>query len=159
MVFHKKITFVSCCMCGAMFYLQGRCNSLPMTKTLHTESNNSSMPIFKQQAQLPEDVQAENKKLIIIEKTIGQKFIIELPANPTTGYSWYWLINESFDQLPVKLSRAEYVAEKTGLVGSGGVMKFTFDAHKAGSTSLVVVYKRRWENTDLDRREYEINVK
>lgn len=89
---------------------------------------------------------------------VGQKFVIELPANPSTGYSWYWLVNEPTKEMPVELIKQEYRANKR-LAGSQDVMRFTFQAHHEGLTTIVLYKKRIWQkNSDADMRRYEVNV-
>jgi inhibitor of cysteine peptidase len=72
----------------------------------------------------------------------GSKFMIELEANPTTGYSWQ-LSAPPGDQ--VSLIDQDYTPTGQQQPGSGGVQQFTFEAKTAGKTTLAFDYVRPWE--------------
>jgi len=66
-----------------------------------------------------------------------------LDANATTGYEWR-LANPVDDSL-IDLVSSEYVADNTGLVGSGGRSVWTFKASRAGKAQISFKYIRPWE--------------
>jgi predicted secreted protein len=74
---------------------------------------------------------------------VGDRLIVRLKSNPTTGYSW----------MAVKLSSAalkqvgkpKYESDPDPKPGSGGTDVFTYDAAKAGKATLVFTYQRPWE--------------
>jgi inhibitor of cysteine peptidase len=72
----------------------------------------------------------------------GKRFMIELEANPTTGYTWQ-VSAAPGDQ--VRLVDQDYTPTGTQQPGSGGVQQFTFEARSAGSTTLAFDYVRPWE--------------
>jgi len=78
-----------------------------------------------------------------VEVRNGGQIIIRLDGNPSTGYTWEakdldtTLFNQAGD--PV------FSSSSPGLVGSGGVLTLTFNALKAGSSQLTLIYHRPWE--------------
>ncbi len=76
-----------------------------------------------------------------IRVTIGNKFVIILDSNATTGYSW---------QAPertttVSLNAHRYEAPQSPLPGAGGREHFEFTVRSAGKENLVFNYVRPWE--------------
>ena len=90
----------------------------------------------------------------------GQTHIIELPSNPTTGFSWYLK-----DKLPVKsivgIQKTGYEPEKTGLVGSGGTQFWNIRARRQGTIHVTFEYKRPWEKgtEPAETKEFVIEIK
>ena len=78
-----------------------------------------------------------------VEVQDGGQIIIRLEGNPSTGYTWEAkdldtsLFNQAGD--PV------FSSSSPGLVGSGGTLTLTFNALKAGSSQLILIYHRPWE--------------
>lgn len=99
-------------------------------------------------------VSAEN-----IETTVGKTFTVELPENPTTGYTWFWQVSDDVHKRLVELIRKEYVPQQPGMVGSGGTAKFTFKAMHVGSSPVILTLKRIWHmNSDQDQKRFDVNV-
>ena len=69
----------------------------------------------------------------------GEQFIIALSANPSTGYSWSAVGNDTVKQVGSK-----QVAGGT-MPGAGGTQEITFRATATGSTTLVLNYARPFE--------------
>ena len=67
----------------------------------------------------------------------GEEFTIVLDSNPTTGYHW-----EIVDELSASLEfiSKDYINDKPGAVGSGGVDVWTFKAISAGETQVTLGY-------------------
>ncbi len=86
----------------------------------------------------------------------GQTLVVTLEGNPTTGYSWE--AAEPLDEQVLRqVGEAEFKAESEAL-GAGGVQTLRFEAVKAGTTTLKLVYHRPWEE-DVDPLEtYSIQV-
>jgi predicted secreted protein len=85
----------------------------------------------------------------------GDKFKIEVESNLSTGYGWHII---SFNEDILKLISSEFVAKLTNQIGSSGIERFNFEAKKAGTTSVQMVYKRAWEEQAMKLKEYFINV-
>jgi len=70
----------------------------------------------------------------------GDKLVVRLAGNETTGYRW----GIKSRPAALKLVSAKYVPSPPGRVGEGGVKTFRFVA-RSGSGDLKLVYKRSWE--------------
>jgi inhibitor of cysteine peptidase len=103
-------------------------------------------------------VQKNQKFDYIIDK--NEVLEIKLESNPTTGYSWKWMQNESTKILDS--IGAIYVPTKVsnGVVGSGGVEIFKFKANKSGIDSLKFEYCRPWEqHSTVTVKKFIVKVK
>jgi len=77
----------------------------------------------------------------------GKTFIIALPSNPTTGYSWS--LSQAGDPEKVSMVTDFYLSEPPAdqiLVGQGGKHYWQFKTLQPGSTKLELVYARPWES-------------
>lgn len=76
-------------------------------------------------------------------------FIINLAANPTTGYQWSVM---QFDKNLLTLTSSVYQRANTKLIGAGGNMVFTFSLNKGKmypqATELFFKYARPWDKND-----------
>ncbi len=89
-----------------------------------------------------------------IQVKVGEEFIIELNANPTTGYDWECTSVYEWIQLMDKT----YVADTPVLTGAGGTDSFVFKAHGEGTATLDFVYKRSWETTSAEQKTFTVEV-
>ncbi|TIC87244.1 protease inhibitor I42 family protein [Crenobacter intestini] len=73
----------------------------------------------------------------------SQALLVELPAQPSTGYGWSWRMRGSAlleaDGEPV------FLPEKPGLAGGRGLEQWTLRARTRGQGVLVFEYRRPWE--------------
>lgn len=83
----------------------------------------------------------------------GETFTVKLDENPTTGYSWNMTVGDG-----LKIVNDRYVANNTGLVGSGGYHIWTIQATKAGTYKVAGVYKRPWEPLTGKEQKYSLSV-
>jgi inhibitor of cysteine peptidase len=89
----------------------------------------------------------------------GQQFLVSLPANPSTGYSW------NVTSLPSVLETAgvpSFVQNSTkkdpkAVVGAAGTVTLTFRAKSAGNGTLVLGYMRPWESVPPEQT-YTLHV-
>lgn len=76
------------------------------------------------------------------------RFLVSLPANPTTGYQWSI---KGYDRNVINLIHSEYRAGNPKLIGSGGTMYYTFEvistADLPETTVITFDYGRPWEKT------------
>ena len=78
----------------------------------------------------------------------AERKTIELKGNPTTGYSWFYEIEEDVKYLGAK-----------GMVGAPSLFTYTVTARKAGTTKITFEYKRPWETQPaLETKVYEVSV-
>lgn len=71
----------------------------------------------------------------------GERFVITLGSNATTGYSWQAPERTSV----VSLTSHRYEAPASSLAGAPGKEHFEFTARSPGKESLVFHYLRPWE--------------
>lgn len=74
------------------------------------------------------------------------RFIISLPSNPTTGYSW---TVKKYDNTLLTVLSSQFFRAKTKMMGASGQTVFNF-AIKPGitlpaSTQILFLYARPWE--------------
>ncbi|BAQ35172.1 protease inhibitor I42 family protein [Dehalococcoides sp. THU3] len=92
----------------------------------------------------------------LIECRAGDEFIVALPANPSTGYSW------EFQSASSKV----YLVEKTytpdnadnTLVGGGGTEYFRLKALDIDETELWFYYSRPWDSVPLETLVINLKV-
>jgi inhibitor of cysteine peptidase len=89
-----------------------------------------------------------------ITAKVGEKFNIDIPSNPTTGYTW---VVEN-DQQKLKLISRDMIMVDSKNLGSKGTERFIFEALSEGETSVYMKYKRPWENVSLSENIYKIQI-
>jgi inhibitor of cysteine peptidase len=97
----------------------------------------------------------DDEKLVTLN--IGDKLVIKLPGNYTTGYQWE-VIKGYDDDIIRQEGKGEYKPEKTDRVGAGGTAIFTFTAVGTGRTDINMEYKRPWEKNGDVPEDFEITV-
>jgi inhibitor of cysteine peptidase len=78
-----------------------------------------------------------------LEVAKGDPLTITLDANPTTGFQWQ--LAQPLDEKVLKLVTHAFQRPATSGVGAGGTDVWTFKAIGAGSTAIVLEYRRPWE--------------
>lgn len=73
----------------------------------------------------------------------GQKLIVSLPSNPTTGYRWQ--AREISGEQLKSLGPEVFSSPKNDLVGGDGISTWRFQADQRGSGRLYLTYERPWE--------------
>ncbi len=73
----------------------------------------------------------------------GQKLIVSLPSNPTTGYRWH--AREISGEQLKSLGPEVFSSPKNDLVGGEGISTWRFQADQPGSGRLYLTYERPWE--------------
>ena len=106
-----------------------------------------------------EDVRLTLEKDKNIELYKGQTLIVELKANPTTGYQWQ-VLEEANEGVLLQKGEGEYVPyyAKPRIRGSGGTQIYRFQALNKGDATLVFEYRRPWEEKEPARR-YIVHIK
>lgn len=99
---------------------------------------------------MPRSYQREHQQISVSQ---GEAFVIELAANPTTGYEW----QPAFDPAALKLAGRELVRPGSA-VGEGGAERFRFESLAAGATRLSFAYQRGWEPGVKDQAVFEITA-
>ncbi len=91
---------------------------------------------------------------------VGQRVIISLDENPTTGYSWQFFITPA-EQNIITDTAETYIAPDTSLLGAGGIKEYSFTAARKGTATVTGYYFRSWEklNEQTDQKVvYTIDV-
>lgn len=89
----------------------------------------------------------------IIEAFHMKEFSITLDSNPTTGYSWVPLFDKSFLEL-----RDRSFKRNSKKFGSSSKEVFKFCPIKNGNTTLTMIYKRVWEENEIQKVNFEIKI-
>ncbi len=91
-----------------------------------------------------------------IKTRVDQEFIIALDSNPTTGYRW----QEGHDVTMLSLVEDRYEPDEKaeGLVGVGGTQYYRFKALRKGSTEVILVYMRPWEEETASDRVFRVTI-
>jgi predicted secreted protein len=88
-----------------------------------------------------------------IRVNVGERFVLELPAAATAGFTW------SLRQNPELATVAEERIRPSGPgIGAASVQEFELAAVRVGVSRLELEYKRPWENVTRQRLEMEIVV-
>ncbi len=99
-------------------------------------------------------VKADKGKTIEIK--VGQRLLVRLPANPTTGYEW------SAANLDAKVLAPDeetiFDVPETPLAGAPTVQTLFFKAKSAGKLKLELQYTRPWEKDVEPIDIYKVNV-
>lgn len=109
---------------------------------------------------------AENKNVTVTEKANGTTvkvavettLTVQLAGNPTTGFGWH--IDQNNKEQLSPMGKPSYTPSpvKPGVVGGGGKFTFKFQAAKAGTSELKLVYKRAWEKDKPPAKTFTIKV-
>ncbi len=83
----------------------------------------------------------------------GDRFVVELAANPTTGYQW----QPAFDPAALKLVGRDFSLAGAAM-GGGGVEHFRFESLAAGTSQLSFAYQRSWEPGVRDQAQFEVKA-
>lgn len=89
----------------------------------------------------------------------GEKFIVALKENATTGYAWSYKISDS--KGVVLYSEVALTADDTtgGLVMGAGTDKvWEFKALKTGKYTISFEYKRSFEKTAIEKLIYKVVI-
>lgn len=99
----------------------------------------------------------ENDNGKTINCSTGQKIIITLDSNPSTGYSWYISGNSKTSNL--ELISQDFKQKEAQKLGAGGKQLFTFKAIQKGEATLILEYKREWEKDTPPEKTFEVDFK
>ena len=72
---------------------------------------------------------------------VHQDFIIALPSNPTTGYSWSAKSNNA----AIVVEGSAYQPSGSKLMGAGGQQLFILESTAAGTATVTFAYGRPWQ--------------
>lgn len=89
----------------------------------------------------------------IILSSSQPAFMIQLPSNRTTGYSWFLTF---YDAKYIKLTKHRYIAPNSTLLGAGGLEEWTFQRVNPALIApnqliLQFIYVRPWEKKAAEK--------
>ena len=92
----------------------------------------------------------------------GSEYIVKLPSNPSTGYSWTAIVNGREEILSLKEKIMEQPDDKSEagghLKGRPGYETWKFSALSAGRSDLLLEYRRSWEGSVAPLRYHICSV-
>lgn len=97
----------------------------------------------------------DNDKEITVKR--GERITIRLPANPSTGYSWYFFSGND----PWKLKSRKYTQTPANprLVGAGGEETFIFETTAPGTGYLRLINVRPFDPKVALENIWQVQVK
>jgi inhibitor of cysteine peptidase len=86
----------------------------------------------------------------------GSEIVVNLPSNPSTGYSWTDVVFGT----PGILAQTDrkYIAASSGAVGAAGTEAWTFKASSKGITTVRVDYSRPWQGGEKGEWTFRLTV-
>lgn len=89
-----------------------------------------------------------------VQISAGQKLVVALPSNSSTGYTWMVEKNTMGDPA------IAHEAPESGPIGAGSVQVFTFadTAGLTGEHTLKLIYQRPWAETVPPAKTFELKV-
>jgi len=97
--------------------------------------------------------ETDNGKTIQLQT--GDRFVVELDGNFTTGYSWEAVFPGG--SIVKQVGQAEFTPESNKL-GAGGKIVLTFEAVTPGQQPLQMVYHRPFESDVAPLKSFTVNV-
>jgi len=87
--------------------------------------------------------------------TVNKTILVELPENPTTGYTWNITLTNGLELL-----NDTYIPDKTaeGMVGVGGIHEWIIKTIATGDQSFNGIYKQAWEPVTGNESTYTLNL-
>ena len=93
-------------------------------------------------------------KEVIMAK--GTQLVIELPSNPSTGFSWTEATIAEASVL--EETESKFVEPEEQAMGTAGTQVWTFTAMGKGTTTVEMQYSRPWEGGEKAEWTFEITV-
>jgi inhibitor of cysteine peptidase len=84
---------------------------------------------------------------------LGEVFTVKLESNPTTGYSW----SVEYDRDVLELVSEDY-QRMSMAIGGGGYAIFNFLPLRCGRTTVIMRYKRPWEDEAIKIMRFFVEV-
>jgi predicted secreted protein len=88
-----------------------------------------------------------------IQATVGEAVRIELRANPTTGFTWRAIADETM----LSVDEGQFQLGGGG-IGAGGVQTFTVRSLKQGTTRIRFEYVQPWEGQPAETCEFKFDA-
>jgi inhibitor of cysteine peptidase len=87
---------------------------------------------------------------------VGQKVLVQLPSNPTTGYQWSVLGSPA----PLVFVKSDYATDgqSAGRMGAGGTETLGFTAKSPRKVELRLGYARPWEKDVTPAKAFSVTI-
>ncbi|MGJ3493942.1 putative secreted protein [Piscirickettsia salmonis] len=138
---HFVISISSCCLLLSFLAT----HSTNYAATINTNTNNTNTHQSFTQA-------FNNSKALVVSKP-GQTFEIKVPANPTTGFSWFL---KSYDHDLLDVINQRYDAPKTNMIGAPGKDIWTFKAKPMFFTAPQITVIELYNARPFDIRKGQV---
>ena len=101
----------------------------------------------------------EKNRYAKVDLRPGEKLLLQLPANPSTGYTW--VLGSKEDSKLRMDGKAGYEADDKNdqVIGGGGIMTFTFVAYEPGDVEVVLNYVRPFEKGRNPEKTFSFTVR
>jgi inhibitor of cysteine peptidase len=90
------------------------------------------------------------------ELKAGQRVLVLLNGNPTTGYTWQ--VDSKVDSKVLRQIGEPGFHQDAGLTGAGGIESVLFEAAGPGATTLSLSYARPWETGSSPEKTFTVHV-
>jgi inhibitor of cysteine peptidase len=88
---------------------------------------------------------------------VGGKVVVELDANPSTGFTWDVAALDT--KILTQVGQAEFKsASTTPMPGQGGTQTLRFQAIAPGTTTLKLIYHRPFDQTTPPAQTFSVQV-
>jgi inhibitor of cysteine peptidase len=88
------------------------------------------------------------------EIQLAEKFVVEVPENPTTGFRWRLVAAGN--------STCEYIGddfEPGRAPGEGGMRRWHFRAAQPGETRIELILERPWARSAVPAKRFTLRVR
>ncbi|MBF0169594.1 MAG: protease inhibitor I42 family protein [Nitrospinae bacterium] len=103
-----------------------------------------------------EDTRMYDRDVSGAEVLTRERFGVELPSNPSTGYQWR--LAEPLEEEFVTLVGSDYQESDSDAVGAGGTETWVFRAVGQGTTTIRLEYVRAWEENPVPADTWRLTI-
>ena len=96
-----------------------------------------------------------DKKILNVKK--GDKIVVVLSENPTTGYSWLMSVSNPKDTYVLEELNKKFYSSNSKLLGASGCIHYTVKANRKGKAYIEGINTRPWEKNG-DEAIYKLEV-
>ena len=103
-----------------------------------------------------DDVKTYSDAGATINVKVNGEFVISLDSNPTTGYSW----EAVYDESQFELVSDDYIQDEAEemMTGVGETQYLRFKALKSGNFNITLNYQRSWETEPIEQKVFSTEV-
>ena len=113
-------------------------------------------PKVDEKPEMPDKVITDADKGKTVTVKVGQRLLVKLGSNPTTGYEWS--VAKTDDKLLPSDGETTFDVPDTPIAGAPTVQTLFFQGKGAGKTKLELQYIRPWETDKAPNKTYAVEV-